>query len=262
MDTASQSIDVQDSKRLKHGEEIAAVNSSSSGEVFQLSVLANDVIKLHFSGYEESISPTYTHQLFDDELITFDPLSYSQDIVDSLCIDVNIDLSGGISLSSVLVTGNIDDAKKTEILGKLGKGLPDVVGEEDARFLPCGRLLRSFKVEDAAYEIWHATHEDKGACECLKQAERLAVWFIETADSVDFRDDRWEVLFLLRATTCVGSDLNKDRVFVGYTTLFSFRNPMIGSKLRICQALILPTVQVKSTNEHGDLHYNLYLGIL
>lgn len=89
------------------------------------------------------------------------------------------------------------------------------------------------------------------------------MWYIETADSVDFSDNRWEVLFLVQtpAAECSGKHLNNstddgsvhvaklsyhvDEVLVGYFTLFSFRNPFAGCKIRICQALIFPPYQSK-----------------
>ena len=35
----------------------------------------------------------------------------------------------------------------------------------------------------------------------LSKAEKLALWFIETADSVDFQSDQWEALFLFKVSS-------------------------------------------------------------
>jgi hypothetical protein len=81
-----------------------------------------------------------------------------------------------------------------------------------------------------------ATNADDGASTLLKRAEGLAMWYIETADGVDFTDSRWEVVYLYQKTL-------HSYCFVGYMTLFTFRNPFAGAKMRVCQALILPVYQ-------------------
>jgi len=94
---------------------------------------------------------------------------------------------------------------------------------------------------------------DHGASELIARAEKTAMWFIETADSVDFADLRWSAVLLFQT-------LSNERVFVGYMTLFSFLNPITGSKLRICQALVLPIFQGKGLARELMLHiYRTYL---
>lgn len=80
----------------------------------------------------------------------------------------------------------------------------------------------------------------KGAGALLKKAECLAMWYIETADGVDFNDTRWEVVNLYKASTRGSKTCYS---FVGYMTLFTFRNPFAGAKIRVCQALVLPIYQ-------------------
>jgi histone acetyltransferase 1 len=105
---------------------------------------------------------------------------------------------------------------------------------------PPGKLIHSLKAVDGkeSYEIWLSSYQDAGAAELLSRFEKLAIWHIETADAVDFSDDRWQCMFLVRR--------RKGRVlYVGYYTLFMFRNPFAGFKLRVCQALVLPPYQGK-----------------
>jgi histone acetyltransferase 1 len=131
--------------------------------------------------------------------------------------------------------------------------------------LPFGTLIECFIVDNQIFEIFLVTAKDTGATEFLNKAEKVAIWFIETADSVDFSDERWEALFLFRkniknittntstttTTTTLITELSSsdttqetDEVFfAGYFTLFTFNNPIVGSKIRICQALILPHLQ-------------------
>jgi histone acetyltransferase 1 len=80
----------------------------------------------------------------------------------------------------------------------------------------------------------------------LKKLEGIAKWFIETADGIDFSDDRWECLFLTRRRSrseqaCLS--------LCGYFTLLTFRNPFVGAKLRICQALVFPHLQGKGLGQ-------------
>jgi len=50
-----------------------------------------------------------------------------------------------------------------------------------------------------SYEIWQCVASDSGASELIARAEKTAMWFIETADSVDFADLRWSAVLLFQA---------------------------------------------------------------
>lgn len=79
------------------------------------------------------------------------------------------------------------------------------------------------------------------------------MWYIETADAVDLMDDRWDVYYLMMEPPPPrGSNGNGGQrkppppaLLVGFFTVFSFRNPLKGVSLRICQALVLPPEQRK-----------------
>lgn len=94
---------------------------------------------------------------------------------------------------------------------------------------PPGQLVDSFRKGDLQLAVHLASDAHEGAGLLLRRAEKLAMWFIETADSVDFSDDRWEVLFLFAGDASHPSATQKADRFVGYFTLFSFRNPYLGT---------------------------------
>jgi len=83
------------------------------------------------------------------------------------------------------------------------------------------------------------------------QAQKLALWFIENADTVDLNSDEgggtWKVLYLFRVHRSNDEDKDVKFSLAGYMTLFCFyspfKKPKAGIILRICQALILPPYQ-------------------
>lgn len=99
----------------------------------------------------------------------------------------------------------------------------------------------------SSFEMYLASAADHGASELLSRAEKVAMWYIETADSVDFSDERWEVLnlYCTRSESIDGKEMPAIHLFAGYMTLFTFCNPFLGSKIRVCQALVLPHMQGK-----------------
>jgi hypothetical protein len=141
---------------------------------------------------------------------------------------------------------------------------------------PPGKLLHSFDIpsqktqqqqqeteENRKFEIFLSGNANPTALFILQRFEKIAIWFIETADSIDFTDHRWELLLLYEkqilpssssspSTTLISSSTDSSLlslpsrhsfVLTGYMTLFTFHNPFAGDSLRICQALILPKHQ-------------------
>lgn len=267
-----------DSKRRKGSEQ-----TDADAKAFA-PMRANDAIALAFANASAHISPAhvyhpeYTHQIFENEEIGFIPVSHPGKI--TIHVDCR-DLSQSVSYSS------FSAQEVHDISTLLQKALPDsydsnvdtTVDVSNNSDLPPGRLLYEFtkklppnkcdtsNSENSAmrFEVWLATAKDARASELLHRAEKLALWYIETADSVDFSDDRWEAIFLYSVQPAADQSLSTDldsatttsnteakhaggvslpsRSFVGYMTLFSFRNPFRGTKLRVCQALVLPHMQ-------------------
>lgn len=214
--------------------------SCTDNSDYCLSIPAEEAICLVFDG--RRCSPSFTHQLFDEETILIPSLSSDC----PLTITLHVSLTDTVSLSAI----NIDSQKevmsprdRAELMKTLGKALPPSDSDVPT-LIPVGRRIERFEHSDVRYEIWLATHRDENACELLSRCEKLAIWFIETADGVDFRDDRWEALFLFEVTQ--RNDQSQYRL-AGYMTLFTFRNPVVGSKLRVCQALVFPGMQVEDT---------------
>ena len=235
------------------------LDSSNDNKVL---IKAQNLLRLNFihtgtsviTQKSSEVEPEFTHQVFDDEqLECYESEKDGQVIITVDCLSLS---------HSVKFSHHFSNSTQHYILDRLAKALPSNQ-ESTENVAPCdnipncnppGQLLHSF-IDKAGvhFEVWRATAKDTGATELLQRAEKLAIWFIETADSVDFADDRWEVIFLyslnttdtacVDASTVTSSPLHRE--FVGYMTLFSFRNPILGTKLRVCQALILPHWQGK-----------------
>lgn len=130
-----------------------------------------------------------------------------------------------------------------EIRGALAKALPDVVESADPRLerymsQPLGEVVQEYTVNGANFVL--SLVHGPAAADYHTKVQRLALWFIETADDVQLDDD-WHVLYLWRRH-------GRSRYSVaGYLTLYRFaavfRKPRAGHILRICQALVLPPYQ-------------------
>jgi GNAT superfamily N-acetyltransferase len=212
---------------------------------------AADLIRIEFVNSQVNsdrkcrTKPDYTHQVFENEKVAISNLL-------GRLVTVVVDcrnLEQGVRFSGVF-----SEAEESIVRHQLSHALPDDNQVENTPPValntlshPPGQLVCKFtqKSLDGTFELYRATAHDTGASSLLHRAEKLAVWFIETADSVDFSDDRWEVLFLYanHASISVAASVPGNREFVGYMTLFSFRNPIHGTKVRVCQALVLPPWQ-------------------
>ena len=118
---------------------------------------------------------------------------------------------------------------------------------------PIGTKLREYQQGDDVFILCLAT-PDEVVKSYHNQIQKLALWFIETADGVDLGNTdggSWKVLYLLRQHKL---DNKEDARYslAGYTTLYSFyspfRKPQPGHVMRICQVIILPPYQRKG---HG-----------
>ena len=236
-------------------------------------IRANEVITLNFSFGNSnifSVHPTFCHQLFDEEEILL-PKNAQIEIFVSIDVGHNLRNEVLICDRGCELADRLTDIEVIEISEKLQKGVPECsrilagiqelkpAGPSGTCFYPVGFVIDSFNLGDEIYELRLCTAKDQGASMILSRAEKLAMYFIETADSVNFSDDRWEALFLFRVLKPEndqpkieensGQDqTNEDYIknyvldetkylLVGYFTLFTFRNPFVGNKLRVCQVL-------------------------
>jgi histone acetyltransferase 1 len=132
---------------------------------------------------------------------------------------------------------------------------------------PIGRIVKSYlrKINkskaEAKFVITIAEGTEKEASHYQESIQKLARWFIETADDVDLsgnadnREDGggyWSVLYLFREHSASHREDNDTADIVryslaGYITLFHFhapfKKPEPGIVLRVCQALIFPPYQ-------------------
>ena len=144
---------------------------------------------------------------------------------------------------------------------------------------PIGRVLKSYqrkmkgRSQHATFVITIAPGVDGNTSKYHASVQRLARWFIETADDVDIDNDSddsggfWSVLYLFREHSVIcDDDQNKSEQrkvrysLAGYTTLFHFhapfKKPEPGIVVRVCQALILPPYQRAG---HGsDMLHSVY----
>lgn len=225
--------------------------------------LANDLLELCFvdaakgkkgtTGNDDLLfsGPTFTHQLFDDELFDFlEPRLEPVDLTTLLIFRLNdlrcrVILPRGLSpretelLREGLLRGVPADTEFVNHTDEVEDCVDDFAQAGKPLTVRVGNSIHTFvSSRGESFEIWLASAKDAGCSEVWKRFEKVAVMFIETADGVDFSgDDRWQCLWLAKC--------NRDSSFslVGYYTLFSFRNPYAGTRLRICQALILPPYQ-------------------
>ena len=247
---------------LKSGTEISDDGPGQPGPLAELDTeqqatyVANDLISLVFvdkPGGEdiEFHSPEYTHQLFKDE--QFDFVETESEDEDDLQTTVIVRLSD-LKHKVVLPKRKLTEKERAALLQGLQIGLPpdtafepfsnklaEVVdafaAEVNATHPTPGTLLHSWVQSSEKFELWLTSNKDEGAADLLARFEKLALWYIETADSIDFSDDRWQAVFLVKR------DKSARAVYCGVYTLFTFRNPFAGSKLRVCTALVLPPFQ-------------------
>ena len=187
---------------------------------------ANDVISLSFNNNinddvkEKWYQPLFTHQIFDDEII---PLS--------TCDEVKINIKVNTDLSSTVVVSHCSSRDDEDyILHKL-KSISPIITDENTGFSePIGFKLNDFKVGNENFEVYLASCKDKGANTLLQRAEKLAMLYIETADSVDFTDSRWEVMWIYSSSENLASG-GKSSTLAGYMTLFTFHNPFAGNRV-------------------------------
>jgi GNAT superfamily N-acetyltransferase len=153
------------------------------------------------------------------------------------------------SLSIIFAESISDSSRGCKSLNTVATTIPPgkLLAVSHSEAVAMKSTLLSSTLSPLSFEMFLASATDHGASELLSRAEKIAMWYIETADSIDFADERWEVLNLYstRSKTTDGIVIPGVHSFAGYMTLFTFCNPFLGSKIRVCQALVLPHMQGK-----------------
>ena len=57
-----------------------------------------------------------------------------------------------------------------------------MIEAQSNKFHPPGKCIRKFEVDGDEFEIWLTKYSDDGASTVLSKAEKIAIWFIESAD--------------------------------------------------------------------------------
>lgn len=127
------------------------------------------------------------------------------------------------------------------------------------------------------FVLFFADGKDPLVVDYHKQVQKLALWYIETAEDVDLTSDEgggfWKVLYLFQKHEKETPQKKKTTQysFVGFVTLFfffaPFKKPKPGLIVRICQIVILPPYQ---RSGHGkkmlravyDIAQNRYASVL
>lgn len=222
-------------QKLEHLEhENISVNSNELIELVFLTETAKSTVARY------PVKPDYSHQLFDNETVSIDHYPCEKLTLSISCWNLSFSLQFPSTFSTEQIQTFTE--KMTAALPS-GYRIPEHDGASkliENNISPPGSQLKTFELEDSKFQIRLATAKDKNTCNLVSKCEKLALWFIETADSVDFTDERWEILLLFQQ----GSSTNVQNL-AGYLTLFTFHNPIHGARLRVCQALILPQYQGK-----------------
>lgn len=271
--SAKQTCEASDTLCSSDTNSVAVLDTGRDGVVKVSAAMMLEVSYLVPDGPNEAIvyptKPEFTHQIFEDEEILLLRNSPPADDVLQDSVRVLVDLTS--LATSVQFQDFLSGAERAAVLESLCTAVPNYSSESLAGTSvrassphscwdgqPTGELIHTFSRKnklgeeddgssarkDDVFDIYLATAKDANACELLACGEKLALWSIETADSVDFSDSRWEALFLFRREeNSSKDDQAMQYCFCGYVTLFTFHNPFAGSKLRVCQALVLPPFQ-------------------
>lgn len=219
--------------------------------------------------------PLFVHQVFENEKIRLPKyFLVNPDVSFKIAIHVRCsDLFQFVSLPSELLDNEYQYITDQLLKSTLSSSSSIIAQDLKVAFppaedpttssksLPGTSIHRFVSKNGESYDIRLATAKDFGASELLSRCERLAIWNIETADSVNFNDDRWEAVFLFQLPSTNREKDSQKSLLIGYMTLFTFINPFAGAKMRICQALILPFAQGRGLGKHV-MHsiYSLALG--
>lgn len=235
------------------GEEVVSKRSRTDDSLLHvrppspviIAIPANEAMSFHFyttnpSTASSPCKPLFTHQIFEKEMIFVEKSNIRIDIyVHTRSLRIFV----GIANTTI----NSRDYKHiTELLRPHFIANNTVYGDEQALQIlisensppaalpPIGTILNTTALDNNQQLVLRlASNATPGAGELLKVAETLSLWYIETADSIDFTDNRFELVTAYSSA----DDLS------GYMTLFTFMNPFAGNKLRICQILVLPHLQ-------------------
>lgn len=95
------------------------------------------------------------------------------------------------------------------------------------------------------FQIFHASHQTKGFNQFQARMQTLVLWFIESANMIDFEDCRWDCFMVFEKYNPSGDGATavstEDRYyFAGYATVYRYFAYPDKTRPRVSQMLILP----------------------
>jgi len=204
------------------------------------------------SSYDHA--PLFTHQVYTNPT---EHMGFKQSCAIDLRLHVHL-CTRTLTTAAMQWVGHLDRGDRERLQAQTTRALPPMTERHTtstSQALPVNPTawaeVQQFSRGNAQeFVVYRATHRDAGATALLQSWEKLATWYIETADAVNFEDDAWEALFCFKRTT--RADQNEEGgeggctyeyECAGYLTLYTFVNPIQGARIRICQALVLPHLQ-------------------
>jgi len=99
--------------------------------------------------------------------------------------------------------------------------------------------LESSAKEKKTFQVFYANHKTEGFNQFQARMQSLVMWFIESANMIDFEDPRWDCFMVFEKLP--GSVSTEDRYyFVGYATVYRYFAYPDRTRPRVSQMLILP----------------------
>ncbi|PRP77261.1 hypothetical protein PROFUN_14473 [Planoprotostelium fungivorum] len=191
--------------------------------------------------------PTYTHQIFDEELV--------KGYKNPKC-NIFFTSSSMKPYYSFTYEEKQHDLA-TDVLKTLKKCIPKGVdfmlnsdqfiktAEKDLKeWTPPGQEIATYHIpnSDTVYQIRKGTLKDSGVVAFHKRIEMLVLFFIDASSLIDTQDPGWEFYFIFEKSESFGQTIHK---FVGYTSVYQFYAFPDRIRKRISQVLILPPYQGK-----------------
>jgi histone acetyltransferase 1 len=195
--------------------------------------------------------PTFTHQIFDNEMI----FGYKNLKIKLYYISDWLDVHINISFDEKVDPNSHKGAKANDVYGTLLECIPEdyVITNQDVflsnlverqTFKPHGELLHVHTDnERKTYEIYKVDIVTSSFKEYYTKLQTFALWFIDAASFIDIDDAQWTFYLIYEKYQCNDSPQESTYRIVGYTTVYLFYAYPDMIRPKISQMLIFPLYQ-------------------